>query len=75
MKVKYNDKHWIVTKSLQDFEALGEELAAENPMCKAPEWVPVNDEDMEQSIVGRDDNIRIQRHLETYLRVTKSSNC
>jgi len=62
--VKYNDKHWIVTKSLQDFELLSEELTAENPKCKVPEWIPMNEE---ESIMGKEE--RIQRHLEGYLRV------
>jgi hypothetical protein len=61
--VKYNDKHWIVTKSLQDFELLNEELATENPKCKVPEWMPID----EESIIGKEE--QIQKHLEGYLRV------
>ena len=67
--MKLNDKHWIVTKSLQDFKLLGEELAAKNPKIRIPDYITIHEEKLEMSSASKEEKtIMTQKCLEAYLR-------
>ncbi len=69
MRVKYNNKHWIVTKSLQDFAALNEELAQMYPTLRVPDSTALL-EDSDEKETKEERISRKQRYLEAYLRVS-----
>jgi len=54
MKVRHNDKTWVIKKSLKDFEQLSEIIARQYPDLELPKaaW-----------------NIEIRKQLEDYFRV------
>jgi len=68
VRVKFNNKHWIVTKSLHDFAALSEELMRLYPGTKIPECSALWDDDTGKG-TKEEKIMRKQRYLEAYLRV------
>eukprot|EP01022_Parablepharisma_sp_SALTPOND_P025670 TRINITY_DN602_c1_g1_i1.p1 TRINITY_DN602_c1_g1~~TRINITY_DN602_c1_g1_i1.p1 ORF type:complete len:1870 (-),score=221.62 TRINITY_DN602_c1_g1_i1:13785-19394(-) len=69
VRVKYNSKHWIVTKSLHDFAALSEELIRQYPGIRLPECTALWDDDGAKGGTKEEKVMRKQRYLEAYLRV------
>lgn len=73
MRVKYNNKHWVVTKSLKDFAQLNVDLANEYTKLN----LPVNSallEDKDEKGTKEEKIVQKQRNLEDYLRVNHIQN-
>jgi len=68
VRVKYNNRHWIVTKSLQDFAMLNEDLARLYPTLRIPDNGALF-EDREEKGTKEERITRKQKYLEAYLRV------
>ncbi len=66
MRVKQDDKHWVVTKSLQDFAQLSRELEKQYPNLCPSESAAILREKAEPN--GQQDPAK-QLHLEQFLKV------
>ena len=66
VRVKQDNKHWTITKSLDDFAQLSRELERQYPnLCPAESATILQDKD--ESAAQKDPTK--QRHLEQFLRV------
>lgn len=64
MRVRHNDRVWVIKKTLQDFRQLSERVTKEYPNLELPEVAASSDEKDLGSATGRK-----QRQLEDYFKV------